>query len=56
MMEVVIHVEAPMYMARGVAEDLAMAAERWGLARVVSVRDTVRDTDAKTGGNEYGNV
>ncbi|MBQ6985669.1 MAG: hypothetical protein IJR48_04070 [Oscillibacter sp.] len=56
MMEVVIHVEAPMYMARGVAEDLAMAAREWGPSRVVSVRDTARDTDTKTGGNSNGNV
>ena len=56
MMELVIQVEAPMYMCQGVKEDLAMAAQEWGPARVVSVRDTAWDTDAKTGGKSNGNV
>lgn len=55
-MELVIQVEAPMYMCRGVKEDVAMAAELYGPARVVSVRDTAWDTDSKTGGNSNGNV
>lgn len=56
MMELVIQVEAPMYMCRDIKEDLAMAAEEWGPARVVSVCDTAWDTDSKTGGNGNGNV
>ncbi len=54
-MELVIQVEAPMYMCQGVKEDLAMAAQEWGPARVVSVRDTAWDTE-KTGGKNNGNV
>ena len=57
MMEVVIRVEAPMWRAQGVKESLAMAAEEYGVAHVVSVRDTTWEPAPNTqGGNDNGTV
>ena len=39
MLEVTVSVEAPGYLAQGVKESIGAAAERYGRARVVSVRE-----------------
>ncbi|MBR0281031.1 MAG: hypothetical protein IJQ81_05475 [Oscillibacter sp.] len=39
MLEATVSVEAPGYMAQGLKESLCMAAEKYGAARAVSVRE-----------------
>lgn len=60
MLEIVIQVEAPPYMAQGLKEDLAMTAQEWGPTRVASVRELSgayrRTVISTTGGTNNGSV
>ena len=61
MLEVTIQVNAPGYMAQGVKESLAMAAEAYGAASVTRVRDMEavpyqQERISGTGGNFNGSV
>lgn len=61
MLEVTIQVNAPEYMAQGVKESLAMAAEAYGGASVVRVRNLgsvpyQQERISQTGGKDNGSV